>query len=156
MRKPRVILCDDDVIILNMLELFFKKRGYEVLRYSSPVVCQFKYLADSCKNLGPCADVIISDYKMPGMTGLELFQRQSEIGCKADCKMKAIMTGYADEDIVKMCKDSGYRYFHKPFTLSELSGWLSQCEKLLDLSQQLNDRRLDTYDNIKQDTLSIA
>jgi CheY-like chemotaxis protein len=111
MRKPRVIIYDDDVIILNMLELFFTKKGYEVLKYSSPAVCPFNYLAESCKNLNPCADVIISDYKMPGMTGAELFQRQAERGCRVDNKAKAIISGYADEEILTMCEDSGFRFF---------------------------------------------
>ena len=151
MRKPRVILFDDDVIILNMLELFFKRKGYEVFQFSSPVVCPLKYPADSCKNLAPCADVIISDYKMPQMTGQELFQHQSDRGCRIDCKMKAIMTGYLDEEIVKRCKDSGYKFFNKPFNLSVLSGWLSVCEQHFDLSQELNEITLNKLDDFKED-----
>lgn len=134
-----------------MLEFFFTKKGYEVLRYSSPEVCPFNNLADSCKDLNLCADLIISDYKMSEMTGTEMLQRQEERGCKVNNKMKAIMSGYNDEEILTVCKDRGYRYFHKPFNLSELTGWLTECEKLFDLSQELSERRLNKREDFKQD-----
>ena len=152
MRKPRVIIYDDDTIILDMLGHFFAKRGYEVCSYNRPTVCPpNEGLADSCENLSPCADVIISDYKMPEMTGIELLQRQSKRGCTIDSKMKAIMSGYADEGLMVQCRDLGCRFFEKPFALSELSNWLSECEKHFDLSQQLHDRRANSRYAFKQD-----
>ena len=138
MRRPRVMIYDDDQIVLDMLKLFFTRRGYEVFDYIEPVVCPLnKKPADSCDNFHPCADVIISDYKMPKMTGIELLQNQSKKGCKVDTKMKAIMSGYSDEKIITQCNDLGCSFFQKPFTFSKLSTWLSEHEKLFDLSQQL-------------------
>jgi len=153
MRKPRVILYDDDTIILDMLRHFFVKRGYEVCSYNIPTsICPpHRGLADSCENLSPCADVIISDYRMPEMTGIELFQRQSKRGCPVDINMKAIMSGYADEVLMEQCRDLGCTFFEKPFELSELSSWLSEREKHFDLSQQLLDRRAKSRYAFNQD-----
>jgi len=152
MRKPRVIIYDDDTIILDMLGHFFVKRGYEVCSYNSPTVCPpLEGLADSCENLSPCADVIISDYKMPEMTGIERLQRQSKRGCTVDSKRKAIMSGHADEGLMAQCRDLGCRFFEKPFVLSELSSWLSECEEHFDLSQQLPDRRANSRSAFKQE-----
>jgi CheY-like chemotaxis protein len=132
------MIYDDDQIVLDMLKLFFTGRGYEVLDYIEPVVCPLnKKPAESCDNFYPCADVIISDYQMPKMTGIELLQNQSKKGCKVDIKMKAIMSGCADDKIISQCSSLGYSFFHKPFTFSKLSIWLSELEKLFDLSQQL-------------------
>jgi len=132
------MLYDDDQIVLDMLKLFFVRRGYEVFDYIEPVVCPLKKNPDErCDNFHPCADVIISDYQMPKMTGLELLQKQSKKGCKVDIKMKAIMSGNSDEKIIAKCNDLGYCFFQKPFTFSKLSIWLSEQEKFFDLSQQL-------------------
>jgi CheY-like chemotaxis protein len=152
MRKPRVIIYDDDTIILDMLGRFFVKRGYEVYSYNEPVVCPLdEGLADSCANLSPCADVMISDFQMPKMTGIELFQRQAERGCRLDIKMKAIMSGYAGEDLASQYKDLGCSFFQKPFSMPALSVWLSERERHFDLSQQLNDRRANSRYEFKQD-----
>jgi CheY-like chemotaxis protein len=151
MRNPRVIIYDDDTIILDMLGHFFVKRGYEVCSYNSPTVCpSHEGPADSCENLSPCADVIISDYKMPEMTGIERLQRQSKRGCTVESKRKAIMSGHAEEGLMAQCRDLGCRFFEKPFVLSELSDWLSECEKHFDLSQQLHDRRANSRYAFKQ------
>lgn len=152
MRKPRVIIYDDDAMILEMLGLFFTRKGYEIYSYSSPRVCpRNEDLSDSCENLYPCADIVIADYKMPKMTGTELLQRQLKRGCKVDTKMKAIISGYADEELVARCRDLGCSFFEKPFSLPELSLWLSECEKHFDLSQPLNDRRANSRYPFKQD-----
>lgn len=151
MRKPRVLIYDDDTIILEMLDTFFSKKGYEVYLYSTPVVCPYESLADSCDTFYPCADLVLSDFKMPKMTGLELFQRQSKRGCKVDSKMKAIMSGYSDEEILTQCKDLGYSFFRKPFTFSELSEWLTECEKHFDLSQPLGVKRVSRRYSFIQD-----
>ena len=152
MRKPRAIIYDDDAAILDILRQFLVKRGYEVYSYSGPVVCPLcEGLADSCEKHAPCADVMISDFQMPKMTGIELFQRQAEKGCKLDIKMKPIMSGYAGEDLASQYKDLGCRFFQKPFSIPALSGWLSEREKHFDLSQQLHDRRTSSRNDFKQD-----
>jgi CheY-like chemotaxis protein len=144
MRKPRAIIYDDDAMILELMKLYFARRGYEVFLYSSPVVCPFhKSPTDSCENPCPCADILISDFKMPGMTGIELLQGQSKLGCKLEMKFKAIMTGYSDNSVISQCADMGCKFFQKPVTFSQLSGWLSECEKLFDLSPQSGGKRIN-------------
>jgi len=137
LRKPRVIIFDDDAMLLEMLEFYFEKWGYEVFLNQNPLVCLFDGSAGSCKSLTACADLMISDFRMPQITGLELFQLQEQRGCGVDRKMKAIMSGYAEEALLRQCKDSGYRFFEKPFYFSELYNWASECENNFDLSKQL-------------------
>ena len=150
MRKPRVIIFDDDAMLLELLEVYFDKWGYEVFSYQTPIVCLFNGCADSCESLAPCADLVISDFKMPQMTGIELFQLQAQRGCRIDNKMKAIMSGYADGALLKQCKDLGYRFFEKPFYSSELYTWVSECEKNFDLSKQLVGKKPNKRHYFKQ------
>lgn len=143
MRKPRVIIYDDDLLTLEVMKLYFTRQGYEVFLYSSPVVCPFnKRTGNSCENLYPCADILISDFKMPIMTGIELLKGQSKLGCKLDMKCKAIMTGYSDTSLINECNDMGCQLFQKPVKFSQLSAWLSECEKLFDLSRQTGGKRI--------------
>jgi len=152
MRKPRVIIYDDDAIIISVLVHFFSKRGYEVYSFNGPVVCPiYESLTDRCENSFPCADVMISDFEMPKMTGIELLERQAERGCKLDKRMKAIMSGYSDDELVAQCEALGYKFFQKPFTLAELSAWLNGCERHFDLSQQLTNKRVSRRNAFKQD-----
>lgn len=137
MRKPRVIIFDDESILLELLEFYFDKWGYEVFSYQTPIVCMFNGCAGSCESLAPCADLVLSDFQMPQMTGMQLFQLQTQRGCRIDNKMKAIMSGRADGELLTQCKDLGYSFFEKPFDWSKLYTWTRECEKHFDLSGQL-------------------
>jgi FixJ family two-component response regulator len=141
MRKPRVIIFDDDAMLLELLEFNFEKWGYEVFSHQSPLVCLFNFSSGICKSPAACADLMISDFMMPQITGLELFQLQERRGCQVERKMKAIMSGYSDEAFLRQCKDSGYRFFEKPFYSSELYSWVRECEKNIDLSKQLAGKK---------------
>ena len=150
MRKPRVIIFDDDAMLLELLEFYFDRWDYEVFSYQTPIVCPFNGSAESCESLAPCTDLVISDFKMPQMTGIELFQLQSQRGCRVGNKMKAVMSGHADEALLKECKDLGYRFFQKPFDSSEVYTWVSECEKHFDLSRQLVGKKPNKrYDFVK-------
>ncbi len=151
MRKPRVIIFDDEAMLLELLEFCFAKWGYEVFSYQTPVACPFnKNSGGSCEKFAPCADLMISDFRMPHRTGIELFQLQEKRGCKIDRKMKAIMSGISDEGLLKQCADLGYRFFEKPFSCSDISGWLGECEENFDLSKPLGGGKNLRYD-FKQD-----
>ena len=135
MRKPRIIILDDEPLILDMLGRFFGQRGYEVFLSAEPVICPlYEKSAESCEQLLSCADVVITDLKMPKMSGIELLERQTQRGCKLDIRNKAVMSAHLDEDAMKRIRNLGCTYFEKPFRLSALSGWLHECEQRIDLS----------------------
>ena len=150
MRKPRVIIYDDEI---SLLESCFSRRGYEVFSYRTPVVCPINgNSALGCNCQAPCADLMISDFLMPQMTGTELFWRQTERGCKVAEKSKAIVSICSEERLLRLCEDSGYRYFEKPFNYEELTSWLGECESNFDLSKQLGGRPAGARSDFRQDT----
>lgn len=82
------ILCvDDEVFILTMLERVFSLAGYKVYLASTPQ----QGIEMSEKNE---IDVLIADYQMPDMNGVEMIRKIQEQ--KPDI-IKIILTGQANE-----------------------------------------------------------
>ncbi len=134
-RKRRALIFDDEPIVLEMLEKFLGMRGYEVFAFSEPVVCPvFRNNERHCHNNKPCADVMITDYKMPAMNGFEMLELQRARGCNLDVRNKAVISGFLDEGEVERLMLQGYAFFKKPFHLVELSDWLSACEERIPLA----------------------
>lgn len=137
MRKRRAILYDDDAVVLDLLRDFFSLRHYDVLTYRKPVFCPLYGEISDCNNLSPCADIIMSDIRMPGQTGLGMLQAQALRGCRVPAENKAVMSGYLDDNEQRSVKALGCGFFQKPFLLDDISAWLDQCEERMDLSHPL-------------------
>jgi len=144
-RKKRAVIYDDNDIILRVLKEFLLMRDYEVFTFQSPVICPLGEIEKNiCLKPYPCADIIISDFDMPKMDGITLFQQQLQMDCKVDIRNKAIMSGYLEEQHNKMLGDLGVHFFQKPINFSDLTRWLDQCEQRINLYQPLGSRRRDT------------
>lgn len=140
MRKPRVIIFDDEITVLDMLERYLRDSGYEVYSYTEPIVCPLtEKCEESCKELDPCADVVLTDFRMPCMNGIEILERQSQRGCKLDIRNKAVLSSHMDQADHEKIKKLGCAFFQKPFTLSQLFEWLGECTKRINLSQPLSE-----------------
>jgi CheY-like chemotaxis protein len=138
-RKPRVIIFDDEDLFENSLKKWLCQKGYETFTFRDSTACPiFETRTDSCMNENPCADMIITDFTMPEMNGIELLHYQSQKGCKIDNRNKAIVLGYMDDHLVKFMNESDYTFFEKPLNLSVISDWLSGCRKRIDLSLPLD------------------
>lgn len=143
MRKPRVIIFEDEVFILNMLKNFFLMQGYEVLTYGdSTSICPISGNGgDFCSSHDRCSDVMITDFSMPGVNGVELFEYQGRKGCKLDIRNKAVISGYIDDQNRTKVRQLGCAFFQKPFNLHMLMEWLAGCEQRIDLNQRVATRR---------------
>jgi CheY-like chemotaxis protein len=145
LRRPRVLVFDDSVTMLNLLKHYFSSRGYEFFSFAAPATCPiYEANEDSCAHLNPCADVVLTDYHMPGINGVELLERQDKRGCKVNIRNKAIMSGNMTSGEVARTHGLGCALFKKPFTLSKLSSWLCECEKRMDLSRPVGFLRRET------------
>jgi CheY-like chemotaxis protein len=141
MRKRRVMLIDDNPFVLDMMKLFFERRGYEVIACGDAACCPEHGKQKKCGTTHPCVDILITDYKMPGMTGLELLKEQEKIGCRITTKNKAVISGHMDAAAVTALDAMGCARFDKPFTFDELEKWLCECEQRTDPTLPLGDKR---------------
>jgi DNA-binding NtrC family response regulator len=138
MRRPRIMIFDDEESILSLFRDFFPPTDYEVLTFREPVVCPiYDHCSDSCPALSPCADAMITDYRMPGMNGLQFLEKQTGMGCALPIQNKALISGYIDETLQNEIRGRGYVFFQKPVRFSKIRQWLRECAERSDLSRPL-------------------
>ena len=133
MRKPRIIIFDDDTFILELLNTHFSRMNFEVQCFNQPFLCP------PCENTKPCADIIITDFQMPRINGLELLNHQTQKGCIINIKNKAIVSGVMPEEHIDKLSELAGTFFEKPFSLKELDAWTKECVSRVDLSQPLGN-----------------
>jgi CheY-like chemotaxis protein len=113
----RVLLVDDDVLVSMGAADMLLDLGHSVIEAGS--ANQALTLLES----DPAFDVVVTDYAMPGMSGLELAHR---IKAK-NPKMPIILaTGYAE---LPAGKGNEFRRLSKPYTENELSAALEMALK---------------------------
>lgn len=110
--RPRILVVDDEEAILETMSFTFMD-DYEVVT-SSDARRALEILAES----EPFA-VVITDQRMPGMTGVELL---AEVLAKHPQTMRIMLTGFADSDATIQAINDGqvYAYINKPWETDEL------------------------------------
>jgi CheY-like chemotaxis protein len=141
MRKRRAIIVDDEAIVLNMLKMFLELRGYEVMACREAFRCEIYGDHAKCDNLQPCADVLITDNRMPKMSGIEMLEAQARMGCKLIPRNTVVISAYLDEREFKKIGELGCAFLEKPFTPDQMETWLVGCEERMDLTKPLGSRR---------------
>jgi DNA-binding NtrC family response regulator len=109
--KERILIVDDSPETLEMLERNLRSEGYDV--FTAPGV------AEAIELLGHAlVDLVITDYKMPMSSGMDLVRYVRENLRNTEVMM---ITGYATvEGAVEAIKTGAEEYLTKPFTDEEL------------------------------------
>ena len=111
--KPLVLSVDDEPCIGRVVQLKLRNAGFDVERASSGVEGLEIFLA-----LRP--DVLITDVKMPGMSGIELCRRCEEYRGSWPFLI-IVLTSQLDEETRAWLEQSaGRRYLPKPFSPREI------------------------------------
>ena len=109
--KERVLIVDDSPETLEMLERNLTSEGYDV--FAAPSVAEAVELLDHT-----LVDLVITDYKMPRSSGMDLIRYVRENLRNTEVMM---ITGYATvEGAVEAIKTGAEEYLTKPFTDEEL------------------------------------
>ncbi|MEZ4332065.1 MAG: response regulator [Myxococcota bacterium] len=129
---PRILIVDDEEAILETLSFTFMD-DYDVLTTSDPSA------ALSILEANQPVAVIITDQRMPGMTGVELLRRVYE---RSPETVRIILTGFADTEATIEAINDGhiYGYVNKPWEPDELKAMVRRAAELHALS--VENRRL--------------
>ncbi|MCA9315621.1 MAG: response regulator [Planctomycetes bacterium] len=117
--RPRgtLLIVDDEPDIPELLERLLAGRGWTIHRAKSGAEA-LRTLADET------VDLMVTDLRMPGMTGLELIEeaRQTAPHCGS-----VLITGYAStETAVEALRKGADDYLTKPFRAEDLEGVLER------------------------------
>ncbi len=114
MTKPRVLIIDDEKIALRNLEHIMKKEGFDVETSQSGSQAITMLEKSGEKEF----DIILTDLKMPGMSGMEVLERSKKLYPDTEVIM---ITGYATmNSAIEAVKAGAYHYISKPFELDEV------------------------------------
>src|SRR5688572_25597145 len=106
--RPTILVVDDEEMVTTSLTNLFRLRtDYRVTAHTSP--------ADAlAKTGGHDFDLVIADYLMPGMNGIEFLSQFKEVQPQA---LRIMLTGYGDkESAIRAINDVGlYQYIEKPW-----------------------------------------
>jgi two-component system response regulator PilR (NtrC family) len=107
----RILVVDDERSLREFLEIFFRREGYGVATAASVEEAQVAVAADDF-------DVVISDVKLAGASGLELLRSVKET---APDTVVIMITAFATtENAIEAMKQGAYDYITKPFKVDEL------------------------------------
>lgn len=115
MPVTRILTIDDDPTILNLIDHVLTKRGHQVITKSDPMAA-LDYLKSHARRVS----VIICDWNMPEMTGLDFVNRIKTIDSLRFIPV-IMLTGRSDpQDIQAGISAGAYYYLTKPFEQSVL------------------------------------
>mgnify|MGYP000875671625 CR=1 FL=1 len=118
-RKRHVMYVDDDQALVFLVQRLLRRRGYEVTGFTDPREATAALEADPAR-----FDLMVTDYNMPGYSGLELLRAARTI--RADLPV-ALASGYVTTEIEQAARAEGARaLIHKPNDVEELCATVDQ------------------------------
>jgi len=131
MSELQILLVDDDDGLRTALVQTFELAGLEVEAHADPRTALSRLSADF-------PGILVTDIRMPGMTGTELFHRTAAIDSEIPV---LLMTGHGDVAMaVAMLKDGAFDFIAKPFAPEQL---VASANRALELRRLvLENRRL--------------
>ena len=129
----RILLVDDDPASLMTMERALSKQGYDVVGEVLP------HAAQGLLDRGPF-HIVITDYVMPGLNGLELLRYARAARPEV---MRILVTGEADLSVAISAINQGevFRFLTKPLNMKELEGIIRIACRHLSLFRELKHLR---------------
>ncbi|HNV68434.1 MAG TPA: sigma-54 dependent transcriptional regulator [Candidatus Ozemobacteraceae bacterium] len=108
--SKKILLIDDEVKLLQALKKALEREGYEVFGFADPAgALEFALQRE--------LDLVISDIRMPGLSGLELMSR---LGASGRAVPTMLMTAYSSVETAVTAMKMGARdYLIKPFEVGD-------------------------------------
>ncbi|MGQ9806690.1 MAG: response regulator [Chlorobiales bacterium] len=147
--KSKILFVDDELQILETLKLVF--RGWNIATTTSA--------KDALKLLqSETFGVIVSDQRMPEMTGVEFLKEAKKLSPKS---VRILLTGYSELDNVIDAINSGevYRFISKPWDNDKLKETVETACKIAeletDLKQEIEKAKGKKTDTVRTENVEL-
>jgi CheY-like chemotaxis protein len=142
--RIRAVIFDDEPLMRELLEAVCEMRGYEVFAFPRPDMFPL-YAVNRCPcpSGTVCADIVISDLRMPNVNGLDFLDGLMGKGCRNP--HYALISGHWTEAAVSRAKQLGCKVFSKPFDIRDITQWLEEVEALI-----VPERKLFNWNNAER------
>ena len=130
--QERILLVEDDPAFGTMLNEALDAKGYRVQRVSRAEDGLARLRTERF-------DLILTDVKLPGMSGLESIPHLKQMAPESDI---IVMTAFSTKEMaVEAVRQGAYDFFSKPFSLSELEIVVRRCMEKRQLQKKLAQLR---------------
>ncbi|MCK4571505.1 sigma-54-dependent Fis family transcriptional regulator [candidate division WOR-3 bacterium] len=141
-RKGNVLVIDDEKHLLEVIKLGFEEDGYIVDGFYDPVKAVERFDEKDY-------DAVISDIRMPGMSGIEVLKYCKEQNPKV---VVILITAYSSvESAIESMKAGASDYITKPFRMAELLLRLGEALKMVRIEEMninLRSEKIKEYEFI--------
>lgn len=132
LKNLRTLLIDDNEFIRNSMEIAFRQKGYPLRTAATAEEGLEKMAAE-------LFDIIISDYRLPGINGLTFLKYAGDT--RPDI-IKILISACGDHATIAAAYAIGvHDYLQKPFTLSTLWATLAMHAEKLEKRRRVIDLR---------------
>ncbi|MCI0420869.1 MAG: SpoIIE family protein phosphatase [Acidobacteria bacterium] len=132
-KQTRVVLVDDEELVLSALRTLLEiNGGFQILEFNEPLQAVEELRRTP-------VDLVISDYLMPGINGVDLLRQARSLQPEA---MRILLTGFADkQNAIRALNEAGvYQYLEKPWDNDQLLIVLRNALQEKGLRQQLTEK----------------
>ena len=142
--KKRILLIDNEEGLCRMMEQILLDNGYLARGYTSPQKAVDEFRPGSW-------DLVITDIKMPGMSGLEVLQKVREQSKDIPVIM---ITAYATVDMsIQALRKGAYDMLTKPFEPEELIYRVKNALQQSRLLEENRELRLELKEKFRFDNI---
>jgi two-component system cell cycle response regulator len=144
----KILIADDSIVSRHLLEATLRKWGYDVT-----VACDGAEALELLQREDAPA-LIILDWMMPGISGLEVCRRIRQRGSEPYIYILLLTSKSQKEDLIEGMEAGADDYITKPFDQNELQVRLRAGTRLVDLQCQLLSAREALRDQATRDSLT--
>lgn len=124
-RHGTILIADDEPFVLDSVSLLLEKYGYRVVACSNATEAMEKFSEDNF-------DVVLTDIKMPAVSGIELLEKISSVSPDTPV---ILMTAFADiTTAIDAIKKRAFDFIIKPYHIDQL---LNSIEKAMKFNRLL-------------------
>ncbi len=125
--QPHILIVDDEAKMAEVIAMALTRTGYDCVTCTDGEAAMARFESDG-------ADAVITDWKMPGMDGIELMRRLHALRPQLPV---IVLTAHGSvPSAVAAMRDGAFDYVTKPFDNNELKAVLARALRMQTLERE--------------------